>query len=289
MLPWASPLKGLLSRQRDHRTVHRYQRRSAVPVRRFRVETRLRGRGVLGRRCLRGPRPDPAGEPARLHVRASLTEPPSWLASCPAGCPAGVRMPPTRPAPAPEGVSTRGPTPGTTSSGLSVSCSRGDPVSRPSMSPFAPEGSFSSTFRVRGRSWPSGTPARGHASPVHRRRASPWSATSRVSGGPTSAGPSSRQAEALTRGAGPQSEALRPVLVPPSSGSSSPGGVSERGVGSPTGVGLLWGPSSTVTAEAARVAVAKLGTVLCAVQPALVSVSSDPQGIFRPGPEDSKA
>jgi hypothetical protein len=104
-----------------------------------------------------------------LRVRASLTELLSWLASCPAGCPAGVRMPPTRPAPAPEGVSTRRPTPGTTSSGLSVSWSRGDPVSLSPMSPSAPEGSFGSTIRVRGLSWPSGTSARGHSSPVHRR------------------------------------------------------------------------------------------------------------------------
>jgi hypothetical protein len=38
-------------------------------------------------------------------------------------------MPPTRPVPAPEGVPTRGPTPGTTSSGLSASLPPGDPVS----------------------------------------------------------------------------------------------------------------------------------------------------------------
>jgi hypothetical protein len=61
------------------------------------------------------------------------------------------------------------------------------------------------------------------------------------------------------------------------------------GVGSPTGVGLLWGPSSTISAEAGGVAVAKLGAAQCAVQLALVPVPADPQGIFRSGLEDSKA
>jgi hypothetical protein len=72
----------------------------------FRAEARPLCRGVLGRRCLRGPKPASLANQLGLRVRASLTEPPSWLASSPASCPAGVRMPPTRPAPAPEGVST---------------------------------------------------------------------------------------------------------------------------------------------------------------------------------------
>lgn len=150
---------------KGHRACHRYGRRSACPVLCVGVETRPLCSGALGRRCLRGP----AGEPARpCGVRSSLTKPPSWLASCPAGCPAGVRMPPTRPAPAPGGVSIRGSTPGTTSSGSSSSCSHGDPVALSPTLPSVPEGSFGSTARVRGRLQSPRTHARGRSSPVRR-------------------------------------------------------------------------------------------------------------------------
>lgn len=98
----------------------------------------------------------------------------------------------------------------------SSSCSRGDPVSLSPTLPSAPWGSFGSTVSVRRRLRSSGTRARGRSSPVRRCLASPASAAPRLSGGPSLAGPSSRQAEALTRGAEPRSVAVRPVLVPPS-------------------------------------------------------------------------
>jgi hypothetical protein len=139
-------------------------------------------------------------------VRSSLTRPPSWLAPCPAGCPAGVRAPPTRPAPAPEGVSTRGPTPGTTSSGclrhgrvviLSRLLRRHLPgpkalLVRPLVSkdlPGLPERSTRGCLL-----WLVG------ALPLR-------SAASCRSRGPCPAGPSSRQAEALACGAEPRSVA----------------------------------------------------------------------------------
>ena len=106
MLPWASPIEDLFSRQRGHLTFHRSGRRSAFPVLHFRVETLPFCCGALGCRCLRGPKPALLASQRGLRVRASLTEPPSWQAPCPAGCPASVHVPPTRPAPAPEGVPT---------------------------------------------------------------------------------------------------------------------------------------------------------------------------------------
>jgi hypothetical protein len=91
MLPWASPLEGLLSRCSDQREVHRSGRRSAVSVRRGSTGVVPFCRGSLGRRCLRGPKPALLANQRGLRVRVSLTGPPSWLATCPAGCPAGVR------------------------------------------------------------------------------------------------------------------------------------------------------------------------------------------------------
>jgi hypothetical protein len=199
MLPWASPLEGLFPCRRGHWNIHRAGRRSVLSVLSERAEARAVRCGVRGRRCLRGPRPTLLASQLGLQVRASLTRPPSWLAPRPAGCPAGFRVPPTRPAPAPEGVSTRGADARYHIQWLSTSWSRGDLVALSPTSPSAPWGSFGETVPVRGPSWSSGAShprvlvssssvpcptCGGHVLPRQ---------------GPLPADPSSRQAEALAR------------------------------------------------------------------------------------------
>jgi hypothetical protein len=166
MLPWASPLEGLFPWCRGHWSLHRARCRSTSSVLPGRAEARPFGCGVLGRRCLLAeacqvvfqfiPRRGGAGAPRGVQVRAPLTRPPSWLAPCPAGCPAGVRAPPTRPAPAPEGVSTPGADARYHIQWLSASWSRGDPVALSPTSLFEPEGSSVETVPVRGPSGSSG-------------------------------------------------------------------------------------------------------------------------------------
>jgi hypothetical protein len=166
MLPWASPLEGLFPWCRGHWSLHRARCRSTSSVLPGRAEARPFGCGVLGRRCLLAeacqvvfqffPRRGGAGSPRGMQVRAPLTRPPSWLAPCPASCPAGVRAPPTRPAPAPEGVSTPGADARYHIQWLSASWSRGDPVALSPTSLFEPEGSSVETVPVRGPSGSSG-------------------------------------------------------------------------------------------------------------------------------------
>jgi hypothetical protein len=147
------------------------------------------------------------------------------------------------------------------------------------MLPSAPEGSFGSTIRVRGLSWHSGLsrPKAFVAGPSVF--ASPASAASCLGRGPSPAGPSSHQAEALMRGAEPRSETLRPVLVPPSLCSLVPEGAVERGVGSPAEAGSLWVPASAVPAEAGGLRSLSC-LAQCAVQPPSFPSPSIPKDVW---------
>lgn len=171
-----------------------------------------------------------------------------------------------------------GTAPGTTSSGLSSSWSRGDSVALSPTVPSAPEGSFGLTVRVRGPSGSSGTGTRGCSSPVRRCQASPALAARCLSRGPSLAGPSLRLAEAEACGAEPRSETVRPVLVPPSPCSFVPEGIPEvkrrRAGRGRFAVGFLVSRSCRSRSGCSREAVG----AHCASQPALGLLAVVPEG-----------
>jgi hypothetical protein len=194
-----------------------------LPLLRFGVETRRLCRGALGASVPAGRSPSSLASQLGVQVRASLTEPPSWLAPCPAGCPAGVRYrrPDRHLLPRecrPEGR-RQVPHP--------VACLHHGRVVIVSRflrrAPSRARGRVGRTVRVRRRSRSPMTPARGLSSSVRRCLAPPASAASCLGRGPSLVGPSLRRAEASTCGAEPRSEALRRVPVPPSPASSCPG------------------------------------------------------------------